>query len=160
MECPKLYAELATFCEGKLTPNLDKQATRQEDKQLAAAFNAQVAKRFRALTASEFLDALSSAQIAMWRSSTNADAAAVWLYATAGLPIDVGSGTPTRKRLNAMDDVAELKPLVATVKQAADVSYPHWQEAKCEREANHGDVAWIRKQAAAKLNDARRNRDG
>lgn len=152
METPKLYAELELFVAGKLTPGLDKPAKNAENRRLANEFNAQTAKRWHTLTAIQFLDALSSAQIALWSTSTNIDAKAVWFYATAGLPIDVDLGTPTRKRLNAMDDIAELKPLVATVKAASDETYPLWQKLGCEREANGGDVAWLRKKQEAPAN--------
>lgn len=146
METPKLYEELKRFMDG---PRKDELAAMKE-KQVASEFNAQAFARLRNLGSREILDAITPADWKAWQSSKDDTAAMLLVYVTSGFGIDLTDGTVGRSRVDSLATVNGFTTMVARIKSAAGESIPLWRHLGCEREANHGDVAWFRKARTVK----------
>lgn len=142
MECPILYQKLGEW----MTANADSIADKS-DKEVATMFNSQMVGVMRSLSPREFLDAISPADFAAWNKSNDANAVMVLFYVSAGQSIDFAVGSVGRARIDAVAAVNGFAAIVAKLIQAAGGTIPLWRSLGFERELNHGDVAWIRKQA-------------
>ena len=142
MEVPILLREIESFLTG---PDSARLAT-LKDKEVAAEFSARVVGITVPLTPKQFLDSLTSVEFTMWSGSKNVDAVTLLFYVTAGESIDTATGTPCRVRLDALALVNGFGPIVTKLLATAGTTQHYWQSVGCEREANHGDVAWVRRE--------------
>jgi hypothetical protein len=141
METPKLYEELKRFMEGPRKAEL----AAMKEKEVAAEFNAQTFARLRNLGSREVLDSITPADWKAWQASKDDTAALLLVYVTGGHGIDLTEGTVGRARMDTLAAVNGFATMVTRIKSAAGESIPLWRHLGCEREANHGDVAWFRK---------------
>ena len=124
------------------------------DKIAAEKYNAETVNgRYRDLTGLELLEALEAAEVAKIQdqaadetASSHDAAAALDYYLSVVGSVSLRPGTKTRAWIDALATGKVITTPVATLESLASEQIPRWQADGCSRPANHGDIAWVRRE--------------